>query len=89
MNKYRREMIQLILAIEVDDARIDQVVGNIKAGFSQDEAFKYSEMKRRWNERKEARTPKDDAKLKGFKEIKKTSDRMHGFGVSEEGEAPR
>ena len=47
MDKYRKELIELIVAIETNDPRLIKTINRIKAGFNSHTDFQYRELLRR------------------------------------------
>lgn len=50
MDKFRKELIDIIVAVETEDPRLPKIIDNIKAGFNPRLEFQYGEALRRGKE---------------------------------------
>ena len=57
MDKFRKELVEVIVAVETKDPRIDRIIQNIKGGFNKQLQFQYGEVLRRG---KEAQAKRDE-----------------------------
>jgi len=63
MDKYRKDLVELMCAVETKSPTIPMIISRIKGGFNKDMTFKYGEQFRRYKaaqERREAKKEGDE-----------------------------